>query len=345
VTQSKFPTALVLGCAGPRLTADERALFRDVDPLGFILFARNVESPDQVRALTAEFVDCVGRADAPVLVDQEGGRVQRLGPPHWRAAPPGARFAALHTDSPDAAHEAAYLNALLIARDLVRVGITVDCAPVLDVPQPGAHDVIGDRALGADPATVAALGRAVADGLLAGGVTPVIKHLPGHGRAAADSHLELPVVEASSAELGVSDFPPFRDLSAALPGALWAMTAHVVYTALDADAPATTSPSVIADVIRTDFGFDGVLVSDDIGMQALSGGFDDRARASLSAGCDVALHCSGDMAEMVAAAEGASALSPDAWARARRAETLRADAAADHISDADALARLGELLA
>ena len=345
MTRSSPPAALILGCAGLRLSDDERAFFRDADPLGFILFARNVEDPAQVRALTAELLDCVGRADAPVLVDQEGGRVQRLGPPHWRAAPPGARFAALHALAPEAPRRAAWMNALLIARDLARVGITVDCAPVLDVPQPGAHDVIGDRALGADPATVADLGRAVADGLLAGGVTPVIKHLPGHGRAAADSHLELPVVDTSAAEMAVSDFPPFRDLSAWLPGALWAMTAHVVYTALDADAPATTSAKVIADVIRRDFGFDGVLVSDDIGMKALSGGFDDRARAALAAGCDVVLHCSGDMAEMTAAAEGAAPLSAEAWDRVQRAEALRTGAAPDHISDADALAALEELLA
>lgn len=335
-----IPAALVLGCAGPRLTAAERRFFRDADPLGFIVFGRNVENPDQVAALVDDMRDAVGRADAPVLVDQEGGRVQRLGPPHWRRAPAGAAFARLHGVDAGKALEAAYLNALLMARELSRVGISVDCAPVLDVPQPDAHDVIGDRALGADPVTVAALGDAVCRGLLAGGVLPVIKHLPGHGRARADSHAELPVVDAPLAALEAVDFPPFR----ALADAPWAMSAHVVYRALDDSRPATTSVVVIETVIRGTFGFDGVLISDDIGMKALAGGFDARASGALAAGCDVVLHCSGDMAEMTATANGARPLSAAAAARVERAEALRRAATADHISEAEALARLKELM-
>jgi beta-N-acetylhexosaminidase len=333
--------ALILGSAGPRLTPDERRFFRDADPLGFILFARNVEAPGQVRALIAEMRDTVGRADAPVLIDQEGGRVQRLKPPHWRAAPAGAAFARLFDKNPDAAREAAYLNALLIGRELAALGITVDCAPVLDVPQPDAHDIIGDRALGVDPASVADLGRCVCRGLLAAGVAPVIKHLPGHGRARADSHEELPAVEAPLDTLEVVDFPPFRELA----DAPWAMTAHVVYTAIDGTEPASTSAKVIDRVIRGSFGFDGVLVSDDLGMKALSGGFETRARRVLAAGCDIALHCSGDLAEMIAVVSGSRPMSAKTCERFVAAEVLRLGAAADHISDEAALARLEEHLA
>ncbi len=333
--------ALILGSAGPRLTPDERSFFRDADPLGFILFARNVEAPDQVRTLIAEMRDTVGRADAPVLIDQEGGRVQRLKPPHWRAAPAGAAFAGLFNKNPDAAREAAYLNALLIGRELAALGITVDCAPVLDVPQPDAHHIKGDRARGADTASGAHLGRCVCRGLLAAGVAPVIKHLPGHGRARADSHEELPTVDTPLETLEAVDFPPFRDLA----DAPWAMTAHVVYTAIDGAEPASTSPKVIDQVIRRAFGFDGVLVSDDLGMKALSGGFDARAQRVLAAGCDIALHCSGDMAEMIAAASGCRPMSAKTCERVAAAETLRRGGAADHISDEAALARLEELLA
>lgn len=333
--------ALILGAAGPRLTPAERSFFRDVDPLGFILFARNVEAPDQVRALIAEMRDAVGRADAPVLIDQEGGRVQRLKPPHWRAAPAGAAFARLFGENPDAAREGAYLNALLIGRELSALGITVDCAPVLDVPQPDAHDIIGDRALGADPASVADLGRCVCRGLLAAGVAPVIKHLPGHGRARADSHEELPTVETPLDILEAVDFPPFRELA----DAPWAMTAHVVYTAIDGAEPASTSVQVIDRIIRGSFSFDGVLVSDDLGMKALSGGFEARARRVLAAGCDIALHCSGDMAEMISAASGSRPMSAKTCERVAAAETLRRGTVADHISDEAALARLEELLA
>jgi len=333
--------ALVVSCKGLRLSDDERQFFRDADPVGLILFHRNCESPDQVTALVSDFRETVAREDAPVLIDQEGGRVQRLAPPQWRAAPAAKRFADLYEYNEDAGLEAARLNALLMARDLHRLDITVNCAPVLDVPQPGAHDIIGDRAHGRSPDAVAQIGRAVADGLLASGVLPVIKHLPGHGRAYADSHLELPVVDTPQKELEAIDFLPFRALSD-LP---WAMTGHVVYTSLDKSRPATTSGKIIKDVIREELGFDGVLVSDDLGMKALKGGFDERARMSLAAGCDIVLHCSGDMAEMLAAAKGCSQLSAAAIARFERGEAMRQEAIRDKVSSDAALARLEELLA
>jgi beta-N-acetylhexosaminidase len=314
-------------------------LFRDADPFGFILFARNIVSPPQVRALTDDLRDCVGRADAPVLVDQEGGRVARLKPPYWRVAPPAACFGALYADAPEAALEAARLNARLIAADLVPCGIDVDCAPVLDVTVPGAHGIIGDRAFGDTPAVVAALGRAQAEGLLAGGVMPVMKHLPGHGRARADSHVELPVVEASRAVLEASDFVPFRAL-ADLP---WAMTAHVLYRSISGNRPATTSDVLVRDVIRGHIGFDGLLLTDDLSMGALAGSYAERVRASLAAGCDVVLHCNGDMAQMREIAAATKALTPQAQARIGRAGALRA-AAADS-ADAEAIEHMRRRLA
>lgn len=297
------PAAAILGCGGLTLGDDERRFFETVNPLGFILFARNVDTPDQVRALVRSLRDCVGRADAPVLIDQEGGRVQRLRPPHWRKAPAGQPFAKLAERDLDLARRALRLNYRLIGRELAELGIDVDCAPVLDVPVPGAHDVIGDRAFGHTPDLVAELGRAVCDGLLDEGVLPVVKHIPGHGRSLVDSHLDLPVVEASRAQLEAQDFPPFR----ALADAPWAMTAHVVYKAIDDRAPATASVRVIEEIIRGIIGFRGVLVSDDLSMKALGGGFAERTRAALDAGCDLVLHCNGDMAEMQAVA---SALRP-----------------------------------
>ena len=295
-------TAAIFGCTGLTLGADERAFFRATDPAGFILFKRNCEDPAQVQALVAELRASVGRPMAPVLIDQEGGRVQRLKPPHWRQAPPARRFAELYRTEPAAAVRAAWINARLIAAELMDLGIDVDCAPVLDNPVPGAHDVIGDRALGCDVATIAALGRAVMDGLLAGGVLPVIKHLPGHGRAEVDSHKHCPIVDAADADLSAQDLPPFR----ALADAPFAMTAHVVYRAWDAGRVATWSPDIIAKVIRGDIGFAGCLLSDDLSMQALDGGLGERARRALAAGCDLALHCNGDLVEMrdVAAAAG-----------------------------------------
>ena len=309
-------SAAIYGLAGPRLSAEEAAFFRDVQPWGFILFARNIEAPDQVRGLVGALRDIVGRPDAPILIDQEGGRVQRFGPPHWRRYPP-ARILARLPGGPHVRREAVRLGARLIADDLHALGVNVDCAPVLDVPQPGAHDIIGDRAYGEAPDEVAFLARAMAEGLLAGGVLPVIKHIPGHGRATSDSHFDLPVVETSLETLRQTDFVPFQALSD-MP---LAMTAHVKYPALDPRRPATTSRAVIKGVLRNEFGFSGVIMSDDLSMQALDGGMTLRARQSLSAGCDVVLHCNGDMAEMKSVAAGVQALSGLA---ARRAEAALA---------------------
>ncbi len=313
---------IFLGLAGTALTADEAALFRGCDPAGYILFKRNVDTPDQVRALTDSLRALAGR-DLPILIDQEGGRVARLRPPHWPEFPNGEIFAQLYDKAPVTAIEAARLNGLALAALLKPLGITVNCLPLLDVRDPAGHDIIGDRALGTAPLPVAALGKALLDGMQAGGVIGVVKHIPGHGRAGADSHLELPVVAASRDELE-RDFAPFRRLA----DAPMAMTAHITYTALDAARCATLSPSVI-DLIRTDIGFAGLLMSDDLGMHALgnpqSGGhppgsnaladFGARALACLDAGCDIALHCSGDFAEMRSITESVPAIGAAAATR------------------------------
>ncbi|MBX3537826.1 MAG: beta-N-acetylhexosaminidase [Chelatococcus sp.] len=312
--------AMIAGCSGLSLTAEEARFFRDADPWGFILFRRNVDTPDQVRALTAALREAVGRADAPILIDQEGGRVQRLRPPHWPDYPPGRAFGELYERDEAFGREIARLGARLIAHDLLSVGVTVDCMPVLDIPIPGASSVIGDRAYGSQPRLVADLGRAVADGLMAGGVLPVIKHVPGHGRAGVDSHHELPVVDVALAELEMCDFVPFRLLSD-LP---LAMTAHVVYKAIDERHPATTSAVIISRVIRQAIGFGGLLMSDDLSMNALSGTAEERARASLNGGCDVVLHCNGDLDEMRRVAAEVPLLAGEAEARA--AAALRATA-------------------
>jgi beta-N-acetylhexosaminidase len=309
------PRAILFGCAGERLSGEERRLLANCDPLGFILFGRNCREPGQVKALVAEMRGCVGRADAPVLIDQEGGRVARLRSPHWRTYPAAARLAAL----PDPEAEAAIrLGARLIADDLASLGVTVNAAPVLDLPAAGADAVIGDRAYGGDPVRVARLGRAMCEGLLAGGVLPIIKHIPGHGRARVDSHQSLPVVDAGADELTATDFEPFHRLA----GMPWAMTAHVVYSAFDRE-PATMSPLVIDHVIRGRIGFGGVLASDDIGMGALSGRLDQRVENALRAGCDVVLHCSGVLDEMAAIAETAPPISGETAARLARGEAMR----------------------
>jgi len=287
------PRAIVVGVSGPVLTAAERALFAVAPPLGFILFARNIETPEQVRALVADCRAAVGRPEASVWIDQEGGRVARLRPPHWPRYFPARRIGAL---APREAARAAYLQARLIAADLHDLGIDVDCHPCLDISVPGAHDVIGDRAFSADPQVVAALGRAACEGLLDGGVLPVIKHLPGHGRAMADSHIALPVVDEPLDSLAATDFVPFKAL-ADMP---IAMTAHVVYGAIDPALSLTQSAVGIAAVVRGTLGFGNVLVSDDINMQALSGDLAERAARALGAGCDIALHCSGKLDEMTA---------------------------------------------
>ena len=303
-------SACILGCAGTRLTADERTLFASAEPFGLILFARNIEEPDQVRALVRDFRAIVGRADAPVLIDQEGGHVQRLKPPHWPDFPPAEVFGKIYAGDAAVGIEAARLGARLIAGELAALGINVDCLPVADLRHPDGHSVIGDRAYGGDPAVVAELASAAAEGLLDGGVLPVIKHMPGHGRAKADSHEALPVVETSLEELDRTDFEPFRRL-APLP---IAMTAHVVYAAVDRERPATVSPVVIAEVIRGRIGFDGLLLTDDLSMKALQGTLGNRTEAALAAGCDIALHCNGqleEVREVVAAA-------PRLWGEAAR---------------------------
>ena len=329
--------AAIYGCAGLSLSGDERAFFRDAEPWGFILFQRNCNSPDQIRALIAELRDCVGWA-APVLIDQEGGRVQRLKPPRWRAAPPAALFGKLYAKDPALARESVLLSTGLIAAELASLGITVDCLPVLDVPQEGAHDVIGDRAYAKEPGLVATLARFACEALMAGGILPVIKHIPGHGRARADSHLALPVVDAPKAALEAVDFQPFKALRDMPLG----MTAHVVFTAFDRERPATTSPIMI-EIIREEIGFDGLLMTDDISMKALSAPMGERVRAALHAGCDLVLHCNGDRAEMEAVAAEAPVLAG--------ASSVRAEAAlarlhpAQPFDVASATARLSILIA
>ncbi len=313
--------AFVCGCSGIALTREERDFLRQSEPFGLMLFQRNVESPDQVRALLDSFRDCCGDANAAVLVDQEGGRVQRLGPPYWRAYPAASRFAALHLPF-ERKERLVRLAGALIGQDLSRLGVSIDCAPVLDVPVEGGHGVIGDRAYAKDPQIVAKLGRAAARGLADGGVLPVMKHIPGHGRASVDSHFDLPVVTTALEILTQTDFLPFA-ANADLP---LAMTAHVVYTALDGDRPATLSSRVI-EHIRNRIGFAGLLLSDDISMQALRGSPRSRAEAAFAAGIDIVLHCNGDLAEAAAVAEAAPVLGGQLLARASRALAWRSEAA------------------
>ena len=309
---------MVFGCAGTVLGEEERAFFHEANPLGFILFRRNVDSPEQVKTLIDDLRAAVGRDDAPVLIDQEGGRVARLRPPDWPAHPPARCIGALAERNREDGIEAAWLSGRLLAAMLHDLGITVDCTPVCDVPVPHAHDVIGDRAFSDDPALVSALARACCDGLLAGGVLPVIKHIPGHGRARTDSHEELPVVGESRGELDVTDFVPFRALADQAMG----MVAHVVYRAIDPHHPASTSPTVIGEVVRRQLGFDGLLLSDDLSMGALHGSPAARAKAVLEAGCDIVLHCNGTMTEMRDIAAVTPCLEDMAgvrWERARQA--------------------------
>jgi beta-N-acetylhexosaminidase len=328
----------IYGLSGPVLSASEASFFLETRPFGFILFARNIQSPEQVKALTAELRETVGDLNAPILIDQEGGRVARLKPPHWAARPPAARFGGLHDSNPEAAREATYLNARLIAHDLASLGINVDCLPVLDVPQPGAHDIIGDRAFARDPHVIIELGRAQIEGLMDGGVLPVMKHIPGHGRAGSDSHLELPRVAAGAEELSAVDFVTFRSLDSCP----MAMTAHVVYDSIDPQRPCTTSPKVIRDVIRGEIGFDGLLMSDDLSMKALDGPLNVRAKAALFAGCDVVLHCNGDMEEMKLVASETGVLEGAALRRADHALSLLVQPSA--FDPAAAEARVAALL-
>jgi beta-N-acetylhexosaminidase len=334
----KVPRAVILGCTGETLTADERRFFGDADPVGFILFRRNCRSPDQVCDLVSSLREAIGRSDAPILIDQEGGQVARLRPPHWRLYPSAARLGAL---SGPAAEAAARLGARLIADDLHHLGITVDCLPVLDLPVPGADPVIGERAYGSEPGRVARLGRAVCDGLLKGGVLPVLKHIPGHGRARVDSHDACPVVETGRDELRRTDFAPFRTLS----GTPWAMTAHIVYMTIDPTAPATLSQRVICDVIRGEIGFDGVLVSDDLSMRALGGRIGERVRRALTAGCDLVLHCNGDTREMEEVVTAAGTISAETSTRLARAEAQRRGSVTVEFNRPQAEAQFDALLA
>jgi beta-N-acetylhexosaminidase len=308
-----MPKAFISGCAGLALNEDERTFLRQEDPWGLILFKRNIGDRDQVLALTRSFRECVGRADAPVLIDQEGGRVQRMAPPHWRSYPAAATIEA--GLEPSLAEAAATLIARFIAQDLIEVGITIDCAPVLDVAGEGMHAAIGSRSFSSRPERVAAMGRAVANGLLAGGVAPVIKHMPGHGRARVDSHHELPVVDAARDDLA-HDFTPF----VALKDLPMAMTAHLLYTAIDPKRPATASPIVVSEIMRGEIGFDGLIMSDDLSMKALGGSFEERAAAVIGAGLDIVLHCNGNSEEGRAVASATPHLSGEALRRAKAAE-------------------------
>ena len=310
--------AFVSGCAGTELTDEERVFFAVEQPLGLILFKRNCDNRAQIRALVGAFRDVVGRADAPVLIDQEGGRVCRLRPPNWPDYPSARVLGGVAAEDAARGARAAWLHGRLIAADLRDLGITIDCAPVLDVITPGASEAIGDRSFGGDPAMVARLGRAVADGLIAGGVAPVIKHIPGQGRAAVDSHYVLPVVEADLDSLSRVDFAPFVAL-ADLPAA---MTSHTVFSAIDPMNPATTSRIVIRDIIRERIGFDGLLFCDDVSMNALAGDHRERGKAIFDAGCDIVLHCSGRMDDMRAIADVSPLLAGKVRERAGRVLAL-----------------------
>jgi len=321
--------AFITGVCGVALTAAEHAFLRDARPWGLILFKRNIETPAQVEALIASFRNAVG-TDAPVLVDQEGGRVQRLGPPHWPSYPAAALYGRLYDQDQAVGLAAARLGARLMAEDLRQLGIDVDCLPVADVPATGADPVIGDRAYGDRADKVAALAAAAAAGLMEGGVLPVVKHLPGHGRATADSHLKLPVVSATREELETTDFAAFRPL-AGLP---LGMTAHVVFDAYDPVTPATTSVTIVRRVIRDSIGFKGLLMSDDVSMEALSGSIAQRASAALAAGCDLVLHCNGRLEEMQAVAAEAAPLTGEARGRAATALAARRTPAVIDVADA-----------
>lgn len=329
--QSEVPGAVIFGCAGPELTEDEAALFRRVGPLGFILFAKNCETPEQVTRLVAALRDTVGRAEAPVLIDQEGGSVRRLRPPQWDEVPPAAVFGAIYEQDPKRAGAAATHAGSLIAAQLAPLGITVNCAPVLDVSFPETTSAIGDRAFSSDPSVIIELAGKFCDGMVAGGVLPVIKHMPGHGRATVDSHLDVPHVTASAKELRAVDFVPFQALASQPLG----MTAHVVFEALDPDNVATVSKSMIGDIIRGEIGFDGFLMTDDIGIGALKGGIAARCEAALSAGCDAILHCSGDFDEMQEVGAVVRSLTDAAQTRWQNA--------AAQISSADAMVIAAEL--
>lgn len=323
--------SFISGCKGLSLTADEKAFFRNERPWGFILFGRNIGEPAQVADLTAEMRDCVGGdADIPVLIDQEGGRVQRIKPPHVQQYPNAAALGAIYRADEAKGLRASWLMSRLHAFDLLRLGINVDCLPVLDVAVPGVHDVIGNRAYGHEPEIVSAMGKAAAEGLKAGGMLPIMKHMPGHGRTMVDSHHDLPVVQAGLEELDACDFVPFRRMN----DELMAMSAHIVFTAIDPDNPATTSPTVVREIIRERIGFDGLLMSDDVSMNALRGDIAERTRGIIAAGLDMVLHCHGIMDEMLAVTENVPPLSGESL---RRAKAARAGFQAPDGADEQAL--------
>ena len=338
---SGIPAAVIFGCIDTALTAAEVDLFADCSPFGLILFEHNCIDPAQLKDLVTQFQETVGRVDAPILIDQEGGRVTRMKPPHWRHPPPARVFPEIASKDRESGRRAAYLNARLIGRELTSVGINVDCLPVLDIPVVGAHEIIGDRALGRDAEMIAELGRALSEGIMAEGVLPIIKHIPGHGRAKSDSHKELPIVNIPRDELERTDFVPF-ELMADMP---WAMTAHVLYTAIDAERMATISPVIIEEVIREKVGFEGLLLSDDIGMEALSGTKGERARTILTAGCDLVLECSGKIEDMTEVASTVPKMTEKAMKRATVAEKLRQDQRVnDGLTTEDALKELKDIL-
>jgi beta-N-acetylhexosaminidase len=332
-------TSLIVGVAGTALSPQERNFLKEVRPAGLILFARNLESHAQIRALTDAMREAVGANDLLVLIDQEGGRVQRLRPPLGRALPPAAVYGQLYAQDPERARNAAFAVARLLAADLTALGIDTDCAPVLDVPVAGSHQIIGDRAYGTAPDQVADLGKAVAEGFMAGAVLPVIKHIPGHGRATKDSHLALPVVTEDRATLAATDFAPFKALNT-MPAA---MTAHVVFRAIDANEPASTSEIVTREIIRGEIGFDGLLMSDDLSMKALAGHMRIRAERVIAAGSDLVLHCNGDFAEMQAAAAGSPPL--EGRARARFETAIKVLNARQPFDEAAAQEQLARMLA
>ena len=332
-------TPAIFGLAGTELSADERAFFAEADPVGYILFGRNCETKDQLRALIDSLRAIHGRDRLIVSIDQEGGRVRRLKPPVWLEHPPGAAYAALYAIAPITAIEAAQVGAELLGRELAEVGISVDYHPPLDLPQPGAHDVIGDRALGTDPMQVAALGRAILDGLGRAGVVGCVKHMPGHGRSTTDTHKEMPTVSASAEELA-RDFEPFRTLRHAPLG----MTGHLLFTAWDRDNPATLSPTVIRDVIRGAIGFDGLLLTDDIDMEALSGSVPERAERAIAAGCDVVLNCWAKKEDMVGIVERTRSLTAAGEERLARVHAAMGDPG-DGPSAEELLAKRDTLLA
>ncbi|MBL4721400.1 MAG: beta-N-acetylhexosaminidase [Alphaproteobacteria bacterium] len=331
-------TAAIFGCSGLSLSVDERRFFTECQPVGFILFGRNIETPEQVTSLVAALKSCVTSPNPLILVDQEGGRVARLRPPYWSAYPSAQRIGALYQQNKTEGENAADLVGRLIADELAPLGFNVDCAPVLDVRREGAHDIIGDRAYSDDAAIVARLGRVVSAGLMRGGVLPIIKHIPGHGRAGADSHVELPVVDTSMEALRQTDFAAFR----AYADAPMAMTAHVIYSDIDARYPATVSRTVLQTIVRDDIGFDGLLMSDDLSMKALKGVMEERARGAIDAGCDVALHCNGDMAEMVDVASACGRMTLEAMARLDSAQRFLSKP--DDFNRAEALEKLETLL-